>query len=45
MVKIMLTIPKPAAVLESVFVSEPAAADGLAFAGVDEAAVEDIFSK
>jgi hypothetical protein len=32
-------------VLESVFVAEPDAADGLAFAGVDEAAVEDIFSK
>jgi hypothetical protein len=45
MVKIMLTIPKPAAVLESVFATEPDAADGFAFAGVDEAAVEDIFSK
>ena len=40
----MLTIPKPAA-LESVFAAEPDAADGFAFAGVDEAAVEDIFSK
>jgi hypothetical protein len=43
-VKIILTIPNPA-VLESVFVSELAAADGFAFAGVEEAAVEDIFSK
>ena len=44
MVKIILTIPKPAA-LESVFAAEPDAADGLEFAGVDAAAEDDIFSK
>ena len=44
MVKIILTIPKPAAVL--VFESpELFAGVELVFAGVDEAAVEDIFSK
>jgi hypothetical protein len=40
----MLAIPNPPA-LESVFVSEVFAADVFAFAGVDEAAEEDIFSK
>jgi hypothetical protein len=42
MVKIMLTIPNPAA-LESVFVSEVFAVTE--FAGVDAAAEDDIFSK
>jgi hypothetical protein len=40
----MLAIPHPVATVVSVFVSEVFGV-GFAFAGVDEAAVEDIFSK